>query len=61
MVDVLVSRTMLAAKDFGMKQVAVAGGVAANSALKKAMMEACKENRLDFYALLLFIVRIMPP
>ncbi len=48
-VDVLVSRTMLAAKDFGMKQVAVAGGVAANSALKKAMMEACKENRLDFY------------
>ncbi len=45
-VDVLVTRTILAAKDFGMKQVAIAGGVAANSALREAMASACRENDL---------------
>lgn len=48
-VDVLVNRTILAANDFGMKRVAIAGGVAANSALQKAMNIACKENGLEFY------------
>ncbi|NLP16389.1 MAG: tRNA (adenosine(37)-N6)-threonylcarbamoyltransferase complex transferase subunit TsaD [Clostridiales bacterium] len=48
-IDVLVSRTILAAKDFQMKQVAIAGGVAANSALKRSMSDACKENGLEFY------------
>ena len=48
-VDVLVSRTILAAKEFRMKSVAIAGGVAANSALQKAMSKACAENGLDFY------------
>ena len=48
-VDVLVSRTMLAAKDYNMKKVAIAGGVAANSSLQKAMHTVCKENELDFY------------
>lgn len=48
-VDVLVSRTILAAKDYGMKKVAIAGGVAANSALQKTMQAACIENGLKFY------------
>ncbi|TAH66341.1 MAG: tRNA (adenosine(37)-N6)-threonylcarbamoyltransferase complex transferase subunit TsaD [Anaerolineaceae bacterium] len=47
-VDVLVSRTILAAKDYEMNQVAIAGGVAANSALQKAMNAACIENGLKF-------------
>ncbi len=48
-VDVLVNRTVTAAKDYDMKKVAIAGGVAANSTLRMAMAEACKENGLDFY------------
>lgn len=48
-IDVLVSRAMLAAKDFGMKKVAIAGGVAANSSLRAAMQSACQENDLEFY------------
>ena len=47
-VDVLVTKTIAAAKEHGMKQVAIAGGVAANSALRLAMAEACRENDLDF-------------
>ncbi|MGB4660357.1 MAG: tRNA (adenosine(37)-N6)-threonylcarbamoyltransferase complex transferase subunit TsaD [Mobilitalea sp.] len=48
-VDVLIKKTMLAAKDFDMKKVAIAGGVAANSSLRTAMAVACKENNLTFY------------
>lgn len=48
-VDVLVTRTILAAKDFGMKRVAIAGGVAANSTLQKVMHATCVENGLEFY------------
>lgn len=48
-VDVLVSRTVQAAKDLGMNKVAVAGGVAANSALQRAMFSACADNGLLYY------------
>jgi N6-L-threonylcarbamoyladenine synthase len=48
-IDVLVTKTILAAKDFEMKQVAMAGGVAANSSLREAMAAACKANGLTFY------------
>jgi N6-L-threonylcarbamoyladenine synthase len=48
-VDVLVTKTMLAAKDYGMKQVAIAGGVAANTSLLAAMEKACEQNELVFY------------
>lgn len=48
-VDVLVTRTIMAAKDFDMNKVAIAGGVAANSALRVAMDTACKKNGLDYY------------
>ncbi len=48
-IDALVTKTMLAAKDFGMKKVALAGGVAANSSLRAAMESACKVKGLMFY------------
>ena len=48
-VDVLAERTMTAAKEYGMKKVAIAGGVASNSALREAMMSACSRNGLEFY------------
>jgi N6-L-threonylcarbamoyladenine synthase len=48
-IDVLVTKTILAAKNFGMKKVALAGGVASNSHLREAMAAACKENKLEFY------------
>ncbi len=40
-VDLLVSRTMLAAGQMGVRQVALAGGVASNTALRAALQEAC--------------------
>ncbi len=48
-VDVLVSRTIAAAKDYGMDKVAIAGGVAANSALREAMKTSCTNNSLKLY------------
>lgn len=46
-VDVLVSRTVAAAKKYSMKRVAMAGGVASNSALRAAMKQACEEEKLE--------------
>ena len=43
-VDVLVTKTIRAAKEKGLKKIAMAGGVAANAALRKAMKEACDKN-----------------
>ncbi len=40
-VEVLVGKTIQAAKAHGMKQIALAGGVAANSALRARMQAAC--------------------
>ncbi len=48
-IDVLVTKTMLAAQDYHMEKVAIAGGVAANSSLREAMSAACAENGLIFY------------
>ncbi|MBH1942417.1 tRNA (adenosine(37)-N6)-threonylcarbamoyltransferase complex transferase subunit TsaD [Mobilitalea sibirica] len=48
-VDVLVTKTIMAAKDFHMNQVAIAGGVAANSHLREAMVAACRDNGISFY------------
>lgn len=48
-IDVLVSKTIMAAKEHGMKKIAIAGGVAANSSLREAMKAACEENGLSFY------------
>lgn len=48
-VDVLVNHTMLAAKDYGIKKIAIAGGVACNSGLREGMKEACKKRGYSFY------------
>ena len=48
-VEALVSRAMLAAEEFHMPGIALAGGVASNSALRAAMDQACKERGLKFY------------
>ncbi len=43
-VDVLREKTMRAAKEFGAKQIIVAGGVAANKGLRKALEEAVEKE-----------------
>ena len=48
-VEVLVEHTMLAAKDYNMKKVAMAGGVASNEHLRAAMRKACEENGFQLY------------
>ena len=48
-IDAVVTKTMLAAKDYNMNKVAVAGGVAANSSLLNAMKHACRERGYHFY------------
>ena len=48
-VDALVSKTMAAAKDFGYTKVAIAGGVASNSALRTGMKEACTAKGYTLY------------
>lgn len=48
-VDVLVSHAMSASEEFGFKKLAIAGGVASNSALRKAMSEACAGAGIEFY------------
>lgn len=42
-VDILMKKLKLAAKDLNVRQVAVAGGVSANSGLRKALMETGKK------------------
>lgn len=48
-VSVLVSHTIHAAKEYDFKKLAIAGGVASNSALRAAMKEACDKNNIEFY------------
>jgi N6-L-threonylcarbamoyladenine synthase len=42
-VEVLVAKTIAAAKEFGIRDVTIAGGVSANSLLQSMMHEACKQ------------------
>jgi N6-L-threonylcarbamoyladenine synthase len=48
-VDVLVSHTVDAAKKLGYRKVAMAGGVASNSALRAGMRRACKRAGIELY------------
>ena len=48
-VDALVSRAIRAVKEYGFDKLAIAGGVASNSALRSAMREACKKEGIAFY------------
>ena len=47
--DVLVGNAMHAVEEFGVDKFAIAGGVAANSALRQAMAQACEERGIKFY------------
>lgn len=48
-VEALVSRAVLAAKEYGYRNLAIAGGVASNSELRRAMKEACDGEGISFY------------
>lgn len=48
-IDVLVEHAMMAVEDFGSGKLAIAGGVASNSALRAAMEKACDKNGVEFY------------
>ena len=48
-VSSLVERTISCAKDHELKNVAMAGGVSANTALRSAMQAACEENGMMCY------------
>lgn len=49
-VDVLVAKTVRAARECGVRTVLAAGGVSANSRLQEAMTAACAKAGLDFSA-----------
>jgi len=48
-VDVLVEHAMHAVDEFGFTSMALAGGVASNSALRSAMQTACEKKGIAFY------------
>ncbi|MCR4671778.1 MAG: tRNA (adenosine(37)-N6)-threonylcarbamoyltransferase complex transferase subunit TsaD [Lachnospiraceae bacterium] len=48
-VEVIVEHTMLAARETGARKIALAGGVASNTALRTAMEEACAHHGYSFY------------
>lgn len=48
-VDVLTVKTLSAAKKIGIKKIALAGGVAANSALRTALVDKCEQEGFDFH------------
>lgn len=47
--DVLIEHTAAAAKKYGLNKVAIAGGVASNSALRSGMAVMCENNGYAFY------------
>lgn len=48
-VESLVSRGTLACEEYGYKKLAIAGGVACNSALRTVMKAACEKRGIAFY------------
>lgn len=49
-VDALVSRAIMLVKELGMDKLAIAGGVASNSALREALKSECEANGIKFYS-----------
>lgn len=49
-VDVLTEHAMHAMQESGMKKLAIAGGVASNTALRQALQEKCRESGIAFYS-----------
>lgn len=48
-VDSLVTRAIAGAKEYGYKKLALAGGVASNTALRAGMEEACRKEKIQLY------------
>ena len=48
-VESLVSRAIMAAKEYGYRKLAMAGGVASNSALREGMKAACEKEGISLY------------
>ncbi|MBR6697999.1 MAG: tRNA (adenosine(37)-N6)-threonylcarbamoyltransferase complex transferase subunit TsaD [Lachnospiraceae bacterium] len=48
-VESLVTRAMMAVKEMNTDKIAIAGGVASNTAFRDAMLKVCKENNVKFY------------
>ena len=48
-VESLVSRAIMAAKEYGYDKLAIAGGVASNSALREGVKAACENEGIRFY------------
>ena len=47
--EILVSKTIVAAKAYGYKTVALAGGVSANSGIRSLLEKECKKNGIKLY------------
>lgn len=47
--EILTEKTMLAAKDFGYKKIALAGGVSANSELRSLLKAECEKQNYSLY------------
>ncbi len=48
-VEILIKKTMRAAREFHINNIAIAGGVAANSRLRKRLEEECRHNNRHLY------------
>lgn len=48
-VDSLASRAFAAINDYGYKKLAIAGGVASNSAIRSAFISECEKKGVEFY------------
>lgn len=48
-VEVIIDKTVKAAKKLGLNKVALAGGVAANSRLREEMKNACEKEQISIY------------
>lgn len=48
-VDVLIQKTMRAAKEFKAKSVSLSGGVSANSELRNQLRNSCEQNHLELF------------
>ena len=48
-VDMLVERALKAAKELKINKLALAGGVASNTAIRSAFKSACEEEKIEFY------------
>ncbi|MBI2595068.1 MAG: tRNA (adenosine(37)-N6)-threonylcarbamoyltransferase complex transferase subunit TsaD [Candidatus Colwellbacteria bacterium] len=46
--DVLTSKTMKAAAEYGVRSVILSGGVASNKALRRRLQSECRKNKLNF-------------